>query len=258
VDATCTNLRAWALHFAAHGWHVFPITPSSKKPPIIDRWETRASTDPDQINHWWRQVPFTIGIATGPSGLVVVDLDTRKPIETTPGRWAALGIGSGAGVLRALARQRGATVTPTYTVTTASGGWHLYYTTPPGTQLRNTHDVIGWKIDTRAHGGYVVAPGCPLPPGGYQLFDDRDPSPHPHADVGALSVRCGRRCQPHRLHHRGRQGRDRSGTRRAARPAQRGVMPRRLRPGPTHRRRTARRGHSPGRTHHRCQHLDRC
>jgi hypothetical protein len=70
VDATCTNLRAWALHFAARGWHVFPITPSAKKPPVIDRWETRASTDPHQINHWWRQVPFTIGIATGPSGLV--------------------------------------------------------------------------------------------------------------------------------------------------------------------------------------------
>jgi hypothetical protein len=41
--------------------------------------------------------------------------------------------------------------------------------------LRNTHDVIGWKIDTRAHGGYVIAPGCPVPPGGYELIDDRDP-----------------------------------------------------------------------------------
>jgi hypothetical protein len=41
--------------------------------------------------------------------------------------------------------------------------------------LRNTHDVIGWKIDTRAHGGYVVAPGSPVPPSGYELIDDRDP-----------------------------------------------------------------------------------
>jgi hypothetical protein len=146
VDATCTTLRAWALHFAARGWHVFPITPGAKKPPVIDRWETRASTDPDQINHWWQHIPRTIGIATGPSGLVVVDLDTPKPGQTTPDRWATLGIGSGAGVLRALAPQRGATVTPTYAVTTPSGGWHLYYTTPPGTKLRNTHNVIGWKI----------------------------------------------------------------------------------------------------------------
>ncbi|MGB9282203.1 MAG: bifunctional DNA primase/polymerase, partial [Pseudonocardiaceae bacterium] len=62
-----------------------------------------------------------------------------------------------------------------YAVTTPSGGWHLYYTAPAGAALRNTHDVIGWKIDTRAHGGYVVAPGSPVPPGGYELIDDRDP-----------------------------------------------------------------------------------
>jgi hypothetical protein len=178
VDATCTNLRAWALHFAARGWHVFPITAAAKKPPLIDRWESRASTDPDQIHRWW-QVPYTIGIATGPSGLVVIDLDTPKPGETAPDQWATLGIRSGTGVLRALARQHDATVTPTFAVTTPSGGWHLYYTAPPGARLRNTQAVIGWKIDTRAHGGYVVAPGSPVPPGGYELIDDRDPAELP-------------------------------------------------------------------------------
>jgi hypothetical protein len=176
VDTPTTNLRAWALHFAARGWHVFPITPGAKKPPVIDRWETRASTDPEQIRRWWRNVPHSIGIATGPSGLVVVDLDTRKHGQPAPDRWTTLGIGTGAGVLRALARQRGTTVTPTYAVTTPSGGWHLYYSAPAGVALRNTHDVIGWKIDTRAHGGYVVAPGCPVPPSGYELIDDRDPA----------------------------------------------------------------------------------
>ncbi len=169
------NLRAWALHFAARGWHVFPITPGAKKPPVIDRWETRASTDPGQITRWWQHTPYSIGIATGPSGLVVVDLDTPKPGETVPDRWAVLGIGSGASVLRALARQHDTIVTPTFAVTTPSGGWHLYYTAPPGAQLRNTHAALEWKIDTRAHGGYVVAPGCPVPPGGYRLVADRDP-----------------------------------------------------------------------------------
>jgi hypothetical protein len=174
VDATA-NLRAWALHFAARGWHVFPITPLAKKPPVIDRWEHRASTDPDQIQRWWRYSPYSIGIATGPSRLVVVDLDTTRHGQRPPDRWATLGISSGVGVLRTMAHQQGTTVTPTYAVTTPSGGWHLYYTAPAGTPLRNTHDVIGWKIDTRAHGGYVIAPGSPLPPGGYELIDDRDP-----------------------------------------------------------------------------------
>jgi hypothetical protein len=68
-----------------------------------------------------------------------VDLDTRKPGETVPTNWAALGITSGAGVLRALARQCHADITPTYPVSTPSGGWHLYYTAPAGTRLRNTH-----------------------------------------------------------------------------------------------------------------------
>ncbi|MGH3708190.1 MAG: bifunctional DNA primase/polymerase [Pseudonocardiaceae bacterium] len=119
ADASRTSLREWALYFAARGWHVFPITPGAKKPPVIDRWESRATTDPDQITHWWR-IPYSIGIATGPSKLVVVDLDTAKPGEPVPERWAALGIGSGAGVLRALARQHATTITPTFTASTPS------------------------------------------------------------------------------------------------------------------------------------------
>ena len=142
---------------------------------MIDRWETRASTDPQQIHHWWRHTPYSIGIATGPRGWswsTSTPASTDNPHRTGGPPWASA---SGAGVLRVLARQQHTTVTPTYAVTTPSGGWHLYYTTPAGVALRNTHDVIGWKIDTRAHGGYVVAPGCPVPPSGYELIDDRDP-----------------------------------------------------------------------------------
>jgi len=179
VNTPSAHLRAWALHLAARGWHVFPVSPGAKKPPVIDRWETRASTDPDQIGAWWRQIPYSIGIATGPSGLVVIDLDTTRHAEPIPDQWARQGITTGAGVLHALAHQRGHTVTPTYAVSTPSGGWHLYYTAPPGATLRNTCAVLGYKIDTRACGGYVIAPGSPVPPGGYELFDDRDPSPLP-------------------------------------------------------------------------------
>jgi hypothetical protein len=35
--------------------------------------------------------------------------------------------------------------------------------------------VIGWKVDTRGHGGYVTAPGSVVAGGGYELVDDRDP-----------------------------------------------------------------------------------
>ena len=42
---------------------------------------------------------------------------------------------------------------------TGSDGSHLYFTAPPGAQLRNSAGRLGWLIDTRAHGGYVVAAG---------------------------------------------------------------------------------------------------
>jgi hypothetical protein len=189
VDTLSTTLCTQALQLASRGWHVFPITPGAKKPPVVDRWETRATTDPDRIHHWWREIPYSVGIATGPSGLVVVDLDIRKPGQTVPARWARLGIGSGVAVLQALAHQHGAPITPTFAVSTPSGGWHLYYTAPPGVPLRNTHDLIEWKIDTRAYGGYVIAPGCPVRPGGYELVDGRDPAELPTWLHQALTVK---------------------------------------------------------------------
>jgi Bifunctional DNA primase/polymerase, N-terminal len=174
VDTLRTTLRASALRFANQGWHVFPLTPGAKKPPVIDRWEHRASTDSGQIDHWWREIPFNVGIATGPSGLVVVDLDTAKPSERVPAQWAKLGIGSGAATLRELTHQHNTRITPTFAVHTPSRGWHLYYSAPAELALRNTQGVLGWKIDTRARGGYVVAPGSRVPSGAYELIIDRE------------------------------------------------------------------------------------
>ena len=51
----------------------------------------------------------------------------------------------------------------TFMVRTGRGGLHLYFTAPPGVRLGNTAGELGrglgWLIDTRGHGGYVVAPG---------------------------------------------------------------------------------------------------
>ncbi|HEX6405144.1 MAG TPA: bifunctional DNA primase/polymerase [Pseudonocardiaceae bacterium] len=174
MDTLRTTLRSRALSFASRGWHVFPLTPGAKKPPVVDRWETRASTDPDQICHWWREIPFNVGIATGPSGLVVLDLDTARPGEPVPAQWAKLGISSGAAMLRELTHRHNTRITPAFAVRTPSHGWHLYYRAPAGATLRNTQGVLGWKIDTRAGGGYVVAPGSRVPSGTYELITDRE------------------------------------------------------------------------------------
>lgn len=174
-----TPLRDWALSLAAQGWHVFPITPGTKKAAVRD-WETRASTDPDRITRCWHAgARFNIGLATGPSGLIVVDLDPTKTPDTP----------DGAASLAALAHTRGVALPATYTVTTPRGGTHLYFQTPPGVQLRNTQHHLAPHIDTRADGGYVLAPGSLLPEGGYELLDDTDPPDLPAWLVQALTQR---------------------------------------------------------------------
>lgn len=57
---------------------VVPIDPTTKHPGSIlgKGWPAKASGDPSQIERWWTQNPDAgIGIVTGPSNLVVFDLD---------------------------------------------------------------------------------------------------------------------------------------------------------------------------------------
>lgn len=69
-------------------------------------------------------------------------------------------ISDGADVLAALAERHGAEVPlETYSVQTASGGEHLYFTAPAGARIRNSAVRLGWLVDVRANGGYVVAAG---------------------------------------------------------------------------------------------------
>jgi hypothetical protein len=183
------ELIAAALDYAARGWHVLPLLPGTKRPAVPDHpaaactrtapacrqghagWEQLATTDPAQIHTWWDDGGCGIGIATGPSRLVVIDLDTAKPGDTDPR--------AGSAVLDDLATRAGERLVHTRTVATPSGGWHLYYTPPPGSALRCTAGQLGPHIDTRAAGGYVVAPPTRTPAGTYRTVVEGDPEPLP-------------------------------------------------------------------------------
>ncbi|MEV6711951.1 bifunctional DNA primase/polymerase [Lentzea sp. NPDC051208] len=190
------RLMHHALTAAQMGFYVFPLRPGTKRPALHSAercprtgacrpghlgWEQRATVDLEVIERCWSAGPFNIGIATGRSGLVVVDLDTRKsPADVPPPRWSREGVRDGHDVFAALCAEAGEDVPwETRTVRTARAGTHLYFREPSTVELRNTEGEhgsgLGWKVDTRAHGGYVVAPGSITSDGEYCLTEDVSP-----------------------------------------------------------------------------------
>ncbi|MDX3548791.1 bifunctional DNA primase/polymerase [Streptomyces europaeiscabiei] len=175
---THPHLLNAALDAAELGWHVFPLFPGTKRPALHGeaacprtgvcasghrKWEQRATTDPDRIRATWTHAPFNIGVATGPSGLVVVDLDMPKHKGSSDAP-------CGATTFAALCERAGHPVPATHRTRTASGGEHLYFTAPTGVRLANTAGTIGALVDTRAWGGYVVAAGSTTPAGDYEAL----------------------------------------------------------------------------------------
>jgi hypothetical protein len=224
VTGTVTGaaLVGAALGHAALGRYVIPLVPGGKRPafpghtkdacrrsdPWCARacrhvgWSERATTDPARIRAAWsRPSPrggwgggwFGIGIACGPSGLWVVDLDVPKPglspaararLQERLDQWGVLwsaGSGAtvtGADVLSAIAVRAGQPVPVTYTVVTPSGGRHLYFTRPTdgdGGVWGNSAGTVAPLVDTRADGGLVAAPPTTTPAGVYRVEDDRVP-----------------------------------------------------------------------------------
>lgn len=167
-----------AAALAARGWHIFPCLPGGKR-PAVDRWEQRASADPAHVAGAWRTRfrGHNVGVACGPSGLVVLDLDCHG---TLPEDWAGLpGVVDGSDVLAQLCEWAGQPWPSTHWVATPSGGWHLYFRAPDGPVIRNSASLIGPQIDVRASGGYVVGAGSVVGGSPYRVLDDQPPAPLP-------------------------------------------------------------------------------
>jgi hypothetical protein len=201
TDGSPDGPLAAALAAAEHGWPVFPVRPNDKRPAFPDHtaarctgrdprcagghqgWEARATTDAARIRRGWTTTPYNIGLACGPAGLVVLDLDVPKPgEEIPPAEWRTEGVRTGADVLAVLAKRAGQPLEAlydTYTVRTGRGGRHLYFTAPDGARLGNTAGQLGWLIDTRAHGGYVLAAGSVVAGRPYVVERDQPVAPLP-------------------------------------------------------------------------------
>ncbi|MCX4557961.1 bifunctional DNA primase/polymerase [Streptomyces phaeochromogenes] len=178
-----------ALALASLGWHVFPLTRNGK-PALHGRdkcpgtgvctdghkgFEQRATTDADTIERAWSGPyrGFNIGVACGPSRLVVLDLDLAKG-DTPPPEWNAPGITDGRDVFAELYARNGGHFPfgTTPAGLSPSGGLHLYYAAPDGIEVRLSAGKVGWKVDVRAWGGYITAPPTITLSGTYQWITD--------------------------------------------------------------------------------------
>ena len=193
-----------AIALAERGFAVFPLRPGSKVPAVREDWEGLAVRDPRRLRELGWPPQANIGIACGPSGLFVLDLDVPKqpqPADRSPanGHSDRAAVDSdprpptdhqardGAEALRELAAGR--PIPRTFTVATPSGGTHLYFRAPKGLPLRNTVSRLGPMIDTRAAGGYVVAPGSTIDGNQYRVADDAPVAPIPRWIVRELVAR---------------------------------------------------------------------
>ena len=143
-----------AARYATQGWHVLPLhhpvaggcscgmpaCDNVGKHPRIARGFHEATTNTEQVRAWWEHWPdANIGIAPGPSGLVVIDVDEPDG--------------------EAAAESLGLFSEPTWAVTTGrvEGGRHLYFRHPGNGAVIGNRSLAP-HVDVRADGGYVVAP----------------------------------------------------------------------------------------------------
>jgi Bifunctional DNA primase/polymerase, N-terminal len=154
-----TALLENAVFYAARlGWAVVPdyevdnagqcrcargaACPSPGKHPRTLNGHKDATTEAPRIQQWWADAPdANVGVATGASGLVVLDVDPAK---------------GGAESLDALIARYGP-LPYTPESLTGGGGRHLLFSSP-GFPVKDSVGKLAPGLDIRAAGGHIVVP----------------------------------------------------------------------------------------------------
>ncbi|MGP5386948.1 bifunctional DNA primase/polymerase [Brachybacterium tyrofermentans] len=131
-----------AMVFARAGVPVFPCAPEGKQ-PITRRGFHDATTDPAQVEAWWRRFPAAnIGMPTGrASGVSAVDVDVH-------------GVNGYEAIRRA--RRAGLVSGWEAMVRSPTGGLHIYYPASDGEQPSWQAGTAG--VDFRGDRGYIIVP----------------------------------------------------------------------------------------------------
>jgi hypothetical protein len=208
ADASMTTAQAApspaldaARAFAARGWRPFPldhpslpecIAPHRRRPCDGKRgkhpaggWGTQTATEPTDamLRLWFGGEARNVGIAAGPSGLLILDEDETDALAHA-------------------AAELGEKLPDTYRVLT-SRGWHWYFTDPGGEFGNGAGALADYGIDVRGGqgaGGYVVAAGSLHASGvEYTAEDDRaEAVPIPEWIKGLLRATSAAKADPDR------------------------------------------------------------
>ena len=161
------SLLGIALDCILRGWYVFPCRPKTKEPAIMGGFKN-ASNAEEQVRAWWTRWPdANVAIATGKSGLNVLDCDIgNRTAEEAAAFCRAHDLPETYAVRtgRRVSKKDG--VTPEF-------GLQLYYSGPE-------RQSIAWELedgrrgDIRSATGYVMAAGSIHDVSGerYEVFRD--------------------------------------------------------------------------------------
>lgn len=203
-----------ALWLAAQGIHVHPLLPGKKIPPRgCDRcWRgTKENPNPSYISHdahecpclvagrychgvlaattdvatiqnWWEIMPQAgVGVATGKSGLLILDIDrhgSERPASEhllpgvpLPADVDVATLWNGEDVLALLCELRNVDMPTandsTMTIRTPSGGLQAWFRVPRSAAWMPSAGKLGWQLDVRAGHSYGIAPGTVTAKGPY-------------------------------------------------------------------------------------------
>lgn len=139
-----------ALTYAARGWRIIPVSPTTKRPCFeTGTGHGAASLEPDQIKRWFAtEYPRAVAaVVTGAqSGIAVIDVDIRAT-------------GSG---LDTLEERYGITTNPMTPTAHSPHGLHWYFRHPGGYVKSAVGEKgLGKLVDIRADGAFIIVPPRP-------------------------------------------------------------------------------------------------
>lgn len=140
-----------AIKLAKIGLSIFPLRSGSKKPLFSDSWTGMMTCDPDIIKSWFKKNPdMNYGVCPG-DHFAIIDLDIG---EDKNGIKSFTDLECDEDLSDWITNE-------TFTVTSPSGGKHLYVSV--SNAVGNAHNFPPKTgIDVRGAAGYVVGPYCEL------------------------------------------------------------------------------------------------